>query len=278
MSESSAGREATDSPGGIAGVFDRAAATYDQVGVRFFGIVAEHLVDRTAPRPGERVLDVGCGRGASALRAARAVGPGGRVLATDLAPRMVEGLRGLATDLPWLESAVGDAADPPAGPWDVVQASLVLFFLPDLRAALDRYREVLSPDGRLGLTWFGAVDTSWEAVHTAVVGGLPEADRPPRVTTAGPFSSVASLEDLLREHGYDDVVTTERRVDVAFTGPGQWWDWSWSQGQRVLLEAHERNGTLAALREAVDPLLEEWAAEDRLTWWTDVRCTTARRA
>lgn len=278
MSEPSADPGATDGPGGVAGVFDRAAATYDQVGVTFVGTVAEHLVDRTAPRPGEHVLDLGCGRGASALRAARAVGPGGRVLATDLAPRMVEGLRGLATDLPWLEAAIGDAADPPAGPWDVVQASLVLFFLSDLPAALARCRDVLSPDGRLGLTWFGAVDASWEPVHTAVVGGLPEADRPPRVTSAGPFSSVASLEDLLRDHGYDDVVTTERRVKVSFTDPGQWWDSSWSQGQRVLLEAHERNGTLADLRETVDRLLAERAAEGRLTWWTDVRCTTARPA
>ena len=39
----------------VAGVFDRAAATYDQTGVEFFGPVGRHLVDLTAPRPGERV-------------------------------------------------------------------------------------------------------------------------------------------------------------------------------------------------------------------------------
>ena len=55
----------------VAGVFDRAAPTYDAVGVAMFGPIAERLVAELDLRPGERVLDVGCGRGAVLLRAAR---------------------------------------------------------------------------------------------------------------------------------------------------------------------------------------------------------------
>ena len=137
----------------VAGVFDRAAATYDQVGVEFFGPAGELLVRRTAPTPGERVLDVGCGRGASALPAARLVGPAGAVTATDLAPAMVEAVRRQAADLPWLTAELGDAEQPPPGPFDVVQGGLVMFFLPDFAGALDRYRAALVPGGRLGFTW-----------------------------------------------------------------------------------------------------------------------------
>jgi trans-aconitate methyltransferase len=269
---------AGDRKAGIVGVFDRAASTYDQVGVTFFGPVARSLVDRTAPRHGERVLDLGCGRGSSALLAARAVGPSGRVLATDLAPQMVGGLRTRASDLPWLEVELGDAEHPPPGPWHVIQASLVLFFLPDLDAALDRYRAALAPRGRLGFTWFGAADESWAPVYDAIVGALPEEDRPPRdVTSSGPLESVAALEGHLGEHGFGDVVTTDVRLEVDFVDAEQWWAWTWSQGQRALLEAHERHGTLDALHEVVDPMLHERAAADGgLTWWTDVRCTVAR--
>lgn len=262
----------------IAGLFDRAAPTYDQVGVDFFGTVADGLVERTSPGPGERVLDLGCGRGASAIRAARAVGPDGRVLATDLAPRMVEGVRSKAVDLPWLSAELGDAEHPPAGPWDVIQASLVMFFLPHVDAALVRCRDVLTAQGRLGLTWFGDVDGSWEPVYGTIVSGLPPEDRPPRdVTRSGPFESIDTLEASVRDGGFGAVSTTARRVEVRFADAAQWWAWSWSQGHRALLEGHERNGTLADLRERIDPLLHDRAREGRLSWWTDVRCTLAER-
>lgn len=260
----------------IVAVFDRAAKTYDQVGLEFFGPVAEALVGQTRPQPGERVLDVGCGRGASALRAARLVGPEGHVLATDLAPSMVAGLREQATELAWLHAELGDAGDPPAGPWDVVQASLVLFFLPDVHAALDRYRQVLSPSGRLGLTWFGPGDDSWADVMGAIVGALPEEDRPPRdITTGGLFSSVEAFDGALREHGFGDVSTTELRVTLDFADAQHWWAWTWSQGQRFLLERHEALGTLDDVRESVQPILEARARDGRLSWWTDIRVTLA---
>lgn len=261
----------------IVAVFDRAAETYDHVGLDFFGPVADALVGRTRPQPGERVLDVGCGRGASALRAARLVGPEGKVLATDLAPGMVAGLRSQSGDLPWLHAEIGDAEDPPAGPWDVIQASLVLFFLPDVRAALGRYREALSPSGRLGLTWFGAGDDSWADVMGAVVGALPEDARPPRdMAAGGPFASIEAMEAALDEHGFRDVSTTTTRVTLEFSDPDHWWAWTWSQGQRYLLERHEALGTLDPVRDAVQRILQARARDGRLSWWTDIRVTLAR--
>lgn len=261
----------------IGGVFERAAPTYDQVGVEFFGPAARALVAATRPVTGERVLDVGCGRGASALLAARAVGPTGTVTATDIAPSMVAGLRSQTTDLPWLSAELGDAAAPPPGPWDVVQAGLVLFFLPDLGSALDAHRAGLSPSGRLGFTWFGEADDSWGDVYGTVVQALPETERPPiTVAREGDFASVERLEAVLREHGFDRVATQEHRITVSLPTAHAWWDWVWSQGFRVVLEAHERLGTLEAVREQVQPMLDERQREDRLSWWTGVRVTLAR--
>jgi O-methyltransferase/aklanonic acid methyltransferase len=52
----------------VAGVFGRSAASYDSV-IPFFGTFGRLLVDAAALRPGERVLDLACGRGACALPA-----------------------------------------------------------------------------------------------------------------------------------------------------------------------------------------------------------------
>ena len=72
-----------------AAMFDGIAPSYDQSGVPFFGTIAGGLVDLLAPRPGERALDVGAGRGAVTLPVAEAVGPQGRVDAIDVSPGRV---------------------------------------------------------------------------------------------------------------------------------------------------------------------------------------------
>ena len=261
----------------VAGVFDRAAETYDQVGVDFFGPVGQLLVRRTSPQAGERVLDVGCGRGASALPAARLVGPTGSVLAVDLAPAMVEAVRRQAAALQWLTAEVGDAELPPPGPYDVVQASLVLFFLPDVAEAVDRYRAGLAPGGRLGFTWFGEPDPRWRPAFETLSSFLPEEQRqpygPPR---SGPFASVEQMHDFLTAHGYSDVTTETAELEVRVRDVDHWFDWNWSQGYRMLMEQLDAQGDLEAARQRVEPILAELADGDGLCWRAVVHASVAR--
>src|SRR5215207_8685011 len=150
----------------VAALFDRLAPGYDQTGVPYYAVIARGLVDRLHVRTGERVLDVGAGRGAATFPLAEAVGAGGRVDAIDVAPGMVEHLAADTAHLSQVTVTLDDATDPrPLGsPYDVVVASLVLFFLPDPVAALTRWRELMRPGGRLGVAtfqpWFGA----WKAL------------------------------------------------------------------------------------------------------------------
>ena len=261
----------------VAGVFDRAAATYDQVGVDIFQPIGRFLVSRTDPKPGERVLDVGCGRGASAIPAAEAVGPTGSVLATDLAPSMVEEVRRAAGALPWLRAEVGDAEQPPNGPFDIIQAGLVLFFLPSLDTALARYRDQLAGDGRLGFTWFGEPDARWKPVFDALAADLPEGEGPStRTPGQGPFVSVATMHDHLAAQGWTDVTTETLLHEVRVRDADHWFEWTWSQGYRFVLEKLEARDLLATARDRVSRLLEEMAARDtRLAWRAEVHATLA---
>lgn len=121
----------------VAQIFDSVVGVYDQSGVPFFTPVGERLVGLLEPRPGERCLDIGCGRGAVTLPLARAVGPTGSVDAVDVSPAMVEATRSLAEEagLGQVHAEVGDAADLSGyepGSYDVVGSSLVIFFLSEL--------------------------------------------------------------------------------------------------------------------------------------------------
>ncbi|MGI3784413.1 MAG: class I SAM-dependent methyltransferase, partial [Janthinobacterium lividum] len=191
-------------PSGPAGVFDRAAATYDAVGVPWFTPIAEGLVAELAPVAGERALDVGCGRGAVLAPVARLVGPSGSAVGIDLAPEMVRRTAADLTDLAWVEVRVDDASAPsfPPGSFDLVASSLVLFFLDDPAAALRRWRELLVPGGRLGVATFGEQDPRWRKLDAVFLPFLPAALKDARTSgTTGPFGSDAGMEALLADAG-----------------------------------------------------------------------------
>ena len=104
-------------------------------------------------RPGERVVDVGCGAGIDSLIATKKVGPEGRVIGVDMTPSMLEKARCAAEEagLANVEFRQGYAETLPiADGWaDVVISNGVLNLMPDKAAALEEMSRVLKPGGRL---------------------------------------------------------------------------------------------------------------------------------
>ena len=104
-------------------------------------------------RPGERVVDVGCGAGIDSLIAAKKVGSEGRVIGVDMTPSMLEKARRAAreTGLENVEFRQGYAeALPVEDGWaDVVISNGVLNLMPDKAATLEEMSRVLKPEGRL---------------------------------------------------------------------------------------------------------------------------------
>ena len=227
-------------PGGIAGVFDRAAGTYDDVGVPWFRPIAQGLVEELAVQPGERVLDIGCGRGAALIPLALAAGPAGSVLGIDLAPGMVERTARDVSHLPQVEVRVADASAPglPPASYDVIASSLVLFFLPDPGAAVRTWTELLVPGGRLGVTTFGPQDDRWHKLDALFDPYLPQAMLDARTSgRRGPFGSDEGVARLLSDAGLTDVRTARRTVTATFRDAEHLLRFSWSHGQRAMWEA-----------------------------------------
>ncbi len=210
----------------VAAMFDRLAAGYDQTGVPYYAVIARGLVDRLHLQPGERVLDIGSGRGAATFPLAEAVGEGGRVDAIDVAPGMVEHLARDTAGMPQVHVALGDATDPhpPGAPYDVVAASLVVFFLPDPLAGLVRWRTLLHDGGRLGVAtfqpWFGAWKELDELTQEFTV------KRGPIAPQQSAFHGDAGVERLLTEAGYGEVRTELATHRIPFADPEEWVRWS----------------------------------------------------
>jgi SAM-dependent methyltransferase len=112
---------------------------------------AEELVRAAAIRPGQRVLDLGCGTGNAALAAAR---PGVQVTGVDPAPRLLEVARGRAADagkeVSFLEGRA-ESIPVETGAIDVVLSVFAVIFAAPAAAAGELAR-VLAPGGRVVLS------------------------------------------------------------------------------------------------------------------------------
>ncbi len=130
----------------VAATFDAAAVDFDRVAPQVWDPAGQALAFQAGLRPGDAVLDIGSGTGASALPAAAAVGPTGLVHAVDLSDEMLERGRVKASDRALLnvEFVCADAttweppsAVPDAG-YDALLSSYAVFFLPEMDAAFAR--------------------------------------------------------------------------------------------------------------------------------------------
>jgi len=249
----------------VAGLFNAVADTYDNVDVDFFQLIAASLLHEVVPVPGERWLDVGCGRGAVLLRVAQAVAPAGHVVGIDISENMLARARASAAEreLSNVDFYVRDAQQPDlAGErFDTVTSSLVLFFVPDPGAAVRAWRDLLVPGGRVGVTTFGSPDPRWASADAVMKPYLGQ----PRPGVSedpndNPFASDSGVEQLLTYAGFVDVQTVNRTIPIRFPSVDKWFEFSWSTGQRAMWlalseeqRAELRSAIAAELHQIADP-------------------------
>jgi SAM-dependent methyltransferase len=181
--------------------------------------VSDLLIAAAGARPGERVIDVGCGCGATTLDFAERVAPGGEVLGLDVSELMLARARERATpDLP-VRFVLADATvhEAPAASADLVVSRFGVMFFANPAMSFANLRRALRPGGRLVFAcWREAKQNPWLTIPLREaakhVPPLPETN--PEDPGPFAFAGEARVRRILSEAGFADIALTPHDLDL----------------------------------------------------------------
>jgi SAM-dependent methyltransferase len=178
---------------------------------RVFAPLTEALLERAAPRPGERIVDIGTGCGGLALQLARGVAPHGWVLGVDVSEPMLDTARRRpdGQDVDNIEFLHADAAthafEP--GAFDLATSQFGVMFFDDPIAAFSNAHRALD-GGRLAFAcWRAMSENTWQTVPNGAVDHvLPPVQRGDPLAP-GPFALAdpERVRSILTAAGFHDI-------------------------------------------------------------------------
>ena len=221
--------------------YGAAADHYQRPALGFWDRSGAATVSRLRLAPGAAVLDLCCGAGASALPAARAVGPSGRVLGIDIAAPMLELARSRAAEegLANIEFRPGDATRTglPDGGFDAVVCVFGVFFAPDMAAFVREMWRLTGPRGVLAVTTWGP--GLWEPASSVFWRCVGEVE-PALYKAFNPWDEITTptlLAGLFSRAGVPDPAVEAVAGEHRLEHPDRFWDIVLGSGYRATVDA-----------------------------------------
>ncbi|NGX49919.1 MAG: Aklanonic acid methyltransferase DauC [Candidatus Anoxychlamydiales bacterium] len=268
-----------------AGIFTRAAPTYDQVGFKlFFYNFGKQLVELTEIPKKAKVLDVASGRGALLFPALKKVGLQGSVIGIDLAEGMVQktseeiNKRGFSNaKMMQMDAENLKFQD---NTFDIALYGFCIFFFPQYEIALNESYRVLKPYGRIGLSTFyrnAFNEIKWlDDLTEKYLPNNKEMDKQEEEPEVSEFETIEGMQKILIKAGYKDVHNKIEEKEFICENAEEFWKYLWSAGYRGEMERISSEN-LENFKEELTKNFHKYSFEDGLHWNIKVLFTFGRK-
>ena len=246
-----------------AAAYDAASDHFDDAPLSFWDRIGRRTVEGLALPSDGNVLDVGCGTGASALPAARVVGPNGLVIGVDLAARLLDRARDKAKAL-GLTNVEFRCADMtslgyPDDRFDAVVSVFSIFFVPDMEGLVRELWRMVRPGGKLAVTTWGP--RIFEPAYSRWLAAIKR-ERPDLYSAFNPWDRITDVESvrrLLRDGGVSDVEVVAENGFQSLRSAEDWWIIALGSGLRWVID---QMGPQVAARVKADNV--NWLRENKI--------------
>lgn len=226
------------------------------------GEVGRALVEATAPAAGETVLELAAGTGDTGFMAAESIGDDGRLITTDISPKMLDAAKRAGEELGVanaeyriLDMEAMDLEDDTA---DVIVCRWGYMFPADKPKAFAETRRVLRDGGRLGFATWAAPDRNmWAAVPGMTLVGRGHIP-PPEPGAPGIFALAQpdEIRELVTGAGFADPTIDEVGFDYRYADFDEYWativELAGPLARVILsLDEEEQAATRAAIEEGI---------------------------
>ena len=213
--------------------------------------------------PGVEVLDVACGTGLVALKAAAVIVPGGRIVGTDISEQMVLAARDIAVSrgianahferMDAEQSAYGDNS------FDVVLCALGLMYVPNPERALCDFHRMLRPGGRaVCAVWGQRSKCGWAEIFS-IVDARVHSEVCPMFFRLG---TAQNLQHAFRAAGFGDIVERRLETRLEYASGNEACDAAFVGGPVALAYSHFSSDTKSQTRKEYLESLEAYRIGD----------------
>lgn len=216
--------------------FDTVSQGYDHPSLSFFPETAKRIVAHLDLQPHQHLLDVCTGTGVVALRAAEALADG-KVSGIDLSSGMLQQAANKAKKAGILNAEFRqmdlDDLEFDNASFDVATSSFGLFFMEDMKHALQNISNAVKPGGKIAISTF--TGDAFSPMADIFIRHYEDTGREVPSLSWKRLATPALIEEHFNAVGIDDIEIHHEPLGYQMTSAKMWWDVVWNAGWRSLL-------------------------------------------